>query len=84
MFKRSCIAMALAALVAAPISAKDEDGDKPDSERVVCKREKPTGSRLPGERICKTKAEWDRDKAEARRQADELYDDRASTMNTGG
>jgi hypothetical protein len=83
MIKRSLFAVALLAVVAAPATAKDED-DKPDSERVVCKKERVTGSRLAGERICKTKAEWDRDKKEARQRTDELIEDRSSTVNTGG
>lgn len=83
MIKRSLFAVALLALAAVPAAAKDED-EKPDSERVVCKTQRATGSRLAGERICKTKAEWDREKREARQRTDELIEDRSSVVNTGG
>lgn len=30
-----------------------------DSEKEICKAEKPTGTRLAKKKVCKTKAEWD-------------------------
>jgi hypothetical protein len=85
MIKRSLMALVLLAASASPAMAKDnEESEKPDSERVVCKTQRVTGSRLPGERICKPKGEWERDKKEAKRRMDELIEDRSSTVNTGG
>jgi hypothetical protein len=84
MIERGLFAVALLAMVAAPATAKDDQADRPDSERVVCKNQRATGSRLAGERICKTKAEWDREKQEARNKMDEAIEDRSSTTNTGG
>lgn len=85
MIKRSLSAVALLAIVAAPVAAKEDKGaETPDTERVVCKTMRQTGSRLAGERVCKTKTQWDQEKAEARRQMDEAIEDRSSTVNTGG
>lgn len=83
MLKRSFFAVVLLAVAASPAVAKD-DKDKPDTERVVCKNVRETGSRLAGERVCKTKAEWDREKQEARNKMDEVIEDRSSTMTPGG
>lgn len=85
MIKRSLFAAVLAIAVTAPAAASDEkDKETPDSERVVCKTQRSTGSRLQGERVCKTKAQWDQEKAEARQRMDEAIEDRSSTVNTGG
>lgn len=85
MIKRSLLAVALLAIIATPVAAKDEkEAGASDSERVVCKTLRKTGSRLAGERVCKTKAQWDREKQEARNRMDEMIEDRSSTVNTGG
>jgi hypothetical protein len=86
MIKRSLAAIALLAIVAVPASAKEKKAsdDTPDTERVVCKTMRATGSRLAGERVCKTKAEWDREKQEARHRMDEVIEDRSGTMNPSG
>ena len=33
--------------------------DPNDPDRMICKTERPTGSRLGGEKTCMTKAQWD-------------------------
>jgi hypothetical protein len=42
----------------APITVKTKN----DANRIVCKNDAPTGSRL-GKAVCKTKAEWDEQRA---------------------
>ena len=54
-----------------------------DPDQVICKRQKVTGSRLAGQRICKTRREWDQQAAEARRSADDFIN-RAGGINTDG
>jgi hypothetical protein len=85
MIKRSLFAVALAFAITAPAAASEEKGkETPDSERVVCKTIRTTGSRLQGERVCKTKSQWDEEKAQARQKMDEVIEDRSSTVNTSG
>ena len=51
---------AAAALVAPSVAVAgtsgDEDGQK---DKMICKAQKETGSRLGGKKICMTRAQWD-------------------------
>lgn len=85
MIKRSLLALAALAVLAAPtVASAKKEKDKPYGEKVICRTQTATGSRLPGERICKTRLEWERDRAESKRRMGELIEDRSSTVNTGG
>lgn len=85
MIKTGLLALAALAISSTPAMANTtREKDKPASERVVCKTQRAAGSRLQGERVCKTKQEWDREKAESKRRMGELIEDRSSTVNTGG
>jgi hypothetical protein len=41
----------------APPAAAAADGQRPQTEKPICRSETPTGSRFP-KRVCHTKAEW--------------------------
>ncbi len=60
-----------AALVtaAAPAPQKAATADK---TKMVCKAITLSGSRLPGERICMTKAEWELQAREGRKTGEEV------------
>lgn len=51
------IAVALA-LTAGSAFAADAPSPDADKQKVVCKKERPTGSRIPT-KVCMTKAEWE-------------------------
>lgn len=51
---------------AAPVSADS------DSEKEICKSQKPTGTRLAKKKICKTKAEWDEFNRLQREETDQM------------
>ena len=55
-------ALALAAQ-AQPGAAPAKPAGKP---KMICTEEVQLGSRLPGKRICRTAADWERDRREAR------------------
>jgi hypothetical protein len=60
------------AFLSGPAIAGDQTKDKKGNpEKVVCKADKSTGSAI-SERICKTRAQWDEEKFQAR----EIMDDR--------
>ncbi|WP_187107720.1 hypothetical protein [Sphingomonas xanthus] len=44
-----------------------------DDNRLICKKEAPTGTRF-GKRVCHTKAEWDQIRAQSQRDAKEMID----------
>jgi hypothetical protein len=52
-------------LTAAPALAGKQGENKDDPNRRVCKLEERTASRLPGKKICKTKAEWEQQAQDA-------------------
>ena len=51
--------------------------DKPE-EKLECRRDAVTGSRLSGRRVCKTRAQW---KAEAESTRDEMGDLQRGSRN---
>lgn len=62
--------LALLLAVAAP-AAQAKTKDAPEkavdaADKVICKRFTKTGSLVDSERVCKTKAEWQRDRDELR------------------
>ena len=64
----------LAAAEAAPEQAVETAAAEPEShldpDKMICKKQQVTGSRLAGRKICKTRREWEQARAEARRGAD--------------
>ncbi|HJR82492.1 MAG TPA: hypothetical protein VJ775_01055 [Sphingomicrobium sp.] len=66
------LGLLLAASLSTPAIAGDSSKDKKAGhEKVVCKVDRSTGSHI-SDRICKTRSEWDEEKARAR----EVLDDR--------
>lgn len=56
---RSIIATVIAiSLLPVPALAAEEKAPPPEGEKMICKREKTTGSRLSGEKVCRTEQEW--------------------------
>jgi hypothetical protein len=49
-----------AATSSAPVSGKPTKAKADPADRVICKEQEETGSRLGGHRVCHTKREWDR------------------------
>ena len=73
--RNSAMAAVLAATIAAtpvvataqgPSDEAAETAEKEDDQRVKCKTERVTGSRLSTRKVCRTMAEW-RDQQEATR-----------------
>ena len=70
--RKLCTGLLMAAFLSAPAIASDPPKDKKgDPDKLICKVDKSTGSAI-SERICKTRAQWD----EERFQAREIMDDR--------
>jgi hypothetical protein len=71
--KLAAIAAAIA-VVAVPIAVQGAEGPARSAtpEKRTCEVETPTGSRLGGIRRCRTKAERDEHKQEARRTVDRI------------
>jgi len=66
------VAFAVALVCASDAYAKDSTNETPTEataaakEKVICKTERFVGSNIPG-RVCKTKAEWEQGKIDAKR-----------------
>lgn len=60
------LAAALAATSMAP-AAMAVEKEPSSGDKVVCKNVKMTGTRLGRERVCMTKAQWEKDADEARK-----------------
>lgn len=70
--KLTAIAAAIA-VVAVPLAVQGAEGPtKTSAEKRTCEVNVPTGSRLGGIRRCRTKAERDAHKAEARETVDRI------------
>jgi len=72
--------IAAVAVVAAPVVLTAQPTIQPrnDSTRKICRTDGEIGSRLGGVRRCRTKAEWDAEKAEARNVVDRVQNMRVS------
>lgn len=73
------IAFALAASLVVPgaaFASKPPRAQQDEAYRTkkICKSENSIGSRLSGATKCRTKAEWDAEKAEARRTIERIQD----------
>lgn len=49
-----------------------------EANRKICRQEKPVGSQIP-KRICKTAAEWEEDREQARKMMQDLQQRTGST-----
>ena len=61
MFRYAIMASLLLAVPGSPAVAKDEattEESKPDPNKVLCRREVPTGS-VMAKKVCRTRAQWD-------------------------
>jgi hypothetical protein len=83
MIRRAIIgvaAVALAAGVASASSTKSKSGGG-DPNKVVCKTEGPTGSRLGRTRACHTNAEWAELRRQARANVEKIQDSRPANLS---
>jgi len=58
-----------AAVAQAPGSSPSNQGNSPDPDQTICRTVSETGSRLSRRRVCKTRAEWETQRREARDSA---------------
>ena len=80
--KASKVVVAAAFLLAQGASAAGQGqtvGSKADpNKKKICRVEADIGTRLGGKRICRTQAEWDQVRAEARRTVERIQDFKAT------
>lgn len=66
-----------------PVYAQSQDAApsdaKTEKEQQICKRVGTTGSRIGGERVCKTAAEWERDEQASKDAARRMSSARGAT-----
>ena len=73
MIGRAFLAAALVVSCIAPAQAQDRSSRRADyGTKKICKVEARNGSRLGGQRSCKTQAEWDQLAREARLTAENI------------
>ncbi len=81
--KKSCMLALLMLTAATSVSAaENEDKEAPKKEKMICKRDKVTGSRTKVNRICMTKAQWDRLAANTKKGLDEMGRNAAGGANS--
>jgi hypothetical protein len=51
--------VAATSMFADPVPAQPPEGAVVTASRIVCKSSSTAGSRIPRDRVCKSKAEWD-------------------------
>jgi hypothetical protein len=78
------LAAALVASLTLPAAAfaaeqPSKQQDQKYRTKKICKSETTIGSRLAGTTKCRTKAEWDAEKAEARRTVERIQDFKPQT-----
>jgi hypothetical protein len=79
MFLIAAVLLASAQPVADPQAATPVT-PAPKKEKKICRTLNTTGSRLGGDRVCKTKAEWDADSEETRQQVERALDQPSGTV----
>jgi hypothetical protein len=65
----------LAIAISVPVIAEAADKKKAPGDKVVCRSTEVTGSRVLGNRVCKTKREWEADKHRTETQMLEMNQD---------
>jgi hypothetical protein len=73
----SFVAM-LAVSASAPLFAQDQAAQKKakDPNEIVCERQEEIGSRLGGQKVCKTRAEWAEERRVSRQDIDKAQTQR--------
>jgi hypothetical protein len=85
-FKQLMLAAPLLALVSGSVSAQAPNSGQAapaaakEKDRVICKFQEMTGSRINTFRICKTRTEWEADEQDAKRLAGEWKDGRTGIV----
>ena len=82
MIRRAILGVAAVALAAgvASASTKSKSGGG-DPNKIVCKTEGPTGSRLGKSRACHTNAEWAELRRQARANVEKIQDSRPANLS---
>ncbi|MXO58782.1 hypothetical protein GRI89_04410 [Altererythrobacter salegens] len=70
------------AVVATPVGAADDESGKDAKEKLICKTDGATGSRIRKNRVCKTEAEWREYQAQTQNNLDR-YSNRQGQTNGG-
>ena len=84
--KQLMLAAPLLALFAAPVCAQAPAGGQPgqaaakEKDKVICKFQEMTGSRINTFRVCKTRVEWEADEQGAKQLASEWKDGRTGIV----
>ena len=73
------ILLIFAALVAS--SAMAQEAPKPDPDKLICKRFQKTGSLVGTNRVCRTKADWERARTDAQNEGERLMTRTVSVPN---
>lgn len=67
---------AYAGVPADPVAQSGTGGDKAVAEegpnKIICKRERVSGSRLAAKKVCQTAAEWERQRREDQQAAEKV------------
>ncbi len=65
---------------AGPSSAQMASNAESDPNRKICKRERPMGSLIP-KNICKTAAQWDKEREDSRKMMQDMQQRTGSTSS---
>ncbi|KPL67719.1 hypothetical protein SZ64_06060 [Erythrobacter sp. SG61-1L] len=81
--KKSCLLALLVLTAATGVSAAEgESQEAPKKEKMICRKDKVTGSRTKVNRICMTKAQWDQQAAATKKGLDEMGRNAAGGANS--
>ncbi len=81
--KKGCVLALLLLTAATGVSAAEgESQEAPKKEKMICKKDKVTGSRTKVNRICMTKAQWDQLAATTKKGMDEMGRSAAGGANS--
>ena len=62
----SLAGLPVAAFAVPPAADQRAEQGKDDPDRLVCRRDTETGSRLKAQRVCMTRAQWDEQRRQSR------------------
>jgi hypothetical protein len=84
-FKSCAVSLMLAmAITSVSAAANDEPQAGGDKEKLICKSEKVTGSRLKKRRTCLTRQQWDDLATETKQDLDRFTTGASSAAPSGG
>ena len=63
--------VSLVSVSAPAIAGGDEKDSRYNPDKIVCKSIRATGSRLPGERVCKTRKQWEEQARAAQKETED-------------